>query len=322
MKETIWHQKDKKEIVSLFEEAARPEDVRTIRVALLNDIHDTTFDISTNNEEFIKRIKEEFNLVVPTTKNTPIFYYLDQEKNKRAKQFTGAHDREKKAGILFGNEEYGLFRSSVIGFASALLEDFYHPIHASIAYIKGKGIAFTGEHMAGKSTSLHYFIEAVRKSDFQVLTDDWGIVRSLEGKLIAQSIDPTLALNKDLIEKFPHLETSYNKHKGPHNKVYLNPNVVFWPGAFIPLIELDTIVLLESEKSEMDLIAPITPKEAAERIVEATCHMPDCYSSLTQEQLFFWESMLSKKSLYLFNTRYGKDVKSTYWTLQEKIFNA
>ncbi|MEK6938317.1 MAG: hypothetical protein AABX04_04705 [Nanoarchaeota archaeon] len=272
-----------------------------------------TFRILTNNLFFVSHAKSQFetsdyetnnNLVVLNGISKSKLKFPELDQSQIMTPHIGFYD-EKNHYALTTGKGYGLFKSLIIGFASAIAQEKgYHPAHASFIELNGRGIMLTGSHKAGKTTSLMHLMQVLKEYSPKILTDDWVLTNENDGAVF--SLEDNLSFSRTFCEEFSYLNLipSYEKNVVDGlKKVYVHPDEVFGESTKINKSKINTIVMLEPV-NRTNLFEYPEREIVVEYIINGTYHMPDCNPRQVQRHRDFWMDTLSNTQFFSFDTRH------------------
>ena len=297
-------------------------------ITLSFPIEGIAFRTLTNNPLFVSQAKSQFDTPDSETNNELVVLNEISKSELKCSELNwsqvmtphiGFYD-EKSHYALTTGKGYGLFKSLIIGFASAIAQERgYHPTHASFIELNEQGIMLTGGHKAGKTTSLMHLMLALKEYSPKILTDDWALTNENDGTVF--SLEDNISFSRTFCEEFPYLNliSLYEKNVVDGlKKVYLHPDEVFGKGTKVKKSKIDTIVMLEPA-NRTDLLEYPEREVVVETILNGTYHMPDCNPHLVQKHRDFWMDILSNTRFVSFDTRHKIPPHQSYILLCNEL---
>lgn len=283
-------------------------------------------NVSYENENFATQLQEKF-FVVEECVGAPYLRFVKYDP-KYGVELPFVHYgyvAPDWSDVIVFAESFGIFKSVISGFASALVNPFgYIPAHASVLQIGDKGVLFVGGSGAGKTTTLLNLIEPLRSqgTDFGVLTDDWAIVKIANSNIVAESFDPSISLRQRDLDENPN--TQFHHHgeivRGIRErvKISLSPSHLYGIQANIDRVKIDVVILLNPTKGD-DVLHHISADDLASSAVEAAYHYPYVDDLQVERHKEIWRKIAMMIPTYSFCTRSHDRVFQNLSAIREVI---
>lgn len=296
------------EIFDALREKVLAEDLISTGLSFLTQ--QLPLNVSYENEGFKVKLEEKF-ILVAEHKGVPYLRFVKYD-SKYGVELPFAHygyiSPDWSDAIVFA-ESFGIFKSVISGFASALVyPDGYIPAHASVLQIGGRGVLFVGGSGAGKTTTLLNLIESLRftSSDFGILTDDWAIIGIVNGDVVAKTFDPSISLRQKDLDENPNMK--FHRHdelvQGIRDrvKVSLSPSVLYGVPANRENVKIDVVILLNPVEGD-NILHYISADNLASSAIEAAYHYPYVSALQMEHHKKTWCKIAKMIPAYSFYTR-------------------
>ncbi len=312
-KEIEWGLVDSDVFDDILRRSSRSMSLMSNRISFSNFL--MKMEVTYDNPVYRDLLAEKFSVMGDGfLQELPRMYFLQYQEAfgfKLPFRNFGFVDNANQSRVIVFAPSFGVFKSVISGFASFRYEsDDYYPIHASVMSVDGKGVAFIGGSMAGKTTTLINIAQRMREKgrNIQILADDWCMVKwQGAGKgLVAETFDPSVSFRKRDLDENPHIVFPCHdwllQQFQARDKISLPPSVLYGSNSNTNAVKIDYLVLMEPFpgpcilRQEMDEVI-------ARKIIHAAYHYPYVTDVQRDRHVAFWCDMQKRVETYCFNTR-------------------